>query len=131
MTGQLEKHRISAKIVQTLDGYKLNHPVGEVLVLFTAGYSEDVGTPDIVNQKEDVTATCMLVLRSGLSSDYLQPFEYVDILKDILSGLEIDCNRSDCLVRPGPWKLVKEDNTEWWFQCDYKVPNTFLKIPSE
>lgn len=117
--------RLPVNFPRYINEYKINHPKGELLVVYK---EEKFGQSKVENgvlQDRDIKIGVIVIVRKTI--DGMAPEEYVDWVTDTLSGLEMDSDRPDRFITAEMSEWLKEQNYEWWYGMTFKVPVVFME----
>ena len=115
---------IPVEIPESLDNYKLSHPIGSYLLIYNKSVYTRKKVQNIIAQDRDMEI--MVVAACRYRNDFT-PLEYVDFAIKSLSGLELENNRTDRKVYCISDEFLKEENGVWWYAINFIIPGEFTE----
>ncbi len=110
----------------SLEGYKLNHAKGALLILHqNSEYGEErIQNEVVMNRIMNVTVYALI--RSGKSG--MLPHEYIDFITSTLGGMVINNQFSTGIVTPRSDEFVFEEQGVWCYGVTLTVPVEYVKM---
>lgn len=110
----------------SLEGYKLNHAKGALLILHqNSEYGEErIQNEVVMNRIMNVTVYALI--RSGKSG--MLPHEYIDFITSTLGGMVISNQFSTGIVTPRSDEFVFEEQGVWCYGVTLTVPVEYVKM---
>lgn len=109
----------------SLEGYKLNHPKGALLILHQSSeYGEERMQGEVVMNRI-MNVTVYALIRAGKSG--MLPHEYIDFITDTLGGMVMNNRFSTGIVTPRSDEFVFEEQGVWCYGVTVTVPVEYVK----
>ena len=110
----------------SVEEYKLNHPRGALLVVYKGsdykGSNNDASKLEsFILQDRDIHIGVICIIRKNASGG-MDVDDYVDFVKESLTGLVTAADRADNKTYPIADEWMKEDGGEWWYGITILVP---------
>lgn len=110
----------------SLEGYKLNHAKGALLILHqNSEYGEERMQGDVVMNRI-MNVTVYALVRGGKSG--MLPHQYIDFITDTLGGMVIANQFSNGVVTPRSDEFVFEEQGVWCYGVTVTVPVEYVKM---
>ena len=112
--------RIKVEYPLKVEEYSLNDPRGVLLLVFKGSEYQKTDIENYIKQDRDIHIGVVIVVKKASSG--MQPEDYVDFVRESLSGIEIQVNRQEKKTYPIKEELLKEESGEWWYGITIVVP---------
>ncbi|CAG0979965.1 hypothetical protein ANAEL_01687 [Anaerolineales bacterium] len=110
----------------SLEGYKLNHAKGALLVLHqNSEYGEERMQGDVVMNRI-MNVTVYALIRAGKTGKL--PHEYIDFITDTVGGMVINNRFSTGIITPRSDEFVFEEQGIWCYGVTLTVPVEYVKM---
>lgn len=104
----------------SVEEYKLNHPKGALLVVYKGADYKDTKLELAILQDRDIHIGIIAVIKKKSSG--MDPEDYIDFVRETLTGLEITVDRGDNKSFPFEDMWMKEEGGEWWYAITVLIP---------
>lgn len=116
--------QIPVEIPESIEQYKLSHPIGAFLVLYKGSSFRQKDVKNIVAQDRDIEI--MVVVTARYRTEFT-PEEYLDFAIDKLSGYIMDAKRTDRMIYCREDEWLGEEAGIWSYAATFVVPVEFFQ----
>lgn len=120
-----ESERLITEYPLSIEEYKLNHPRGALLIVYKGSDFQKSKVEGFQIQPRDLQIGIIAVIKKNNGSK--DPEEYVDFIKDSLTGIEIQVEREEKKTYPVKDEWLKEESGEWWYAVTIIVPTMSIE----